>query len=452
VAGALSSRSHSACGVSRIYGDTAMTTIFSTISGQFSKALILGTFAPVALFIVAVIVALPPLVPAGSTVVGLLATLDMQGKVVAATLGGIVGTLALYNLNGGIIRFFEGYPWMKTWFGRRRIARYQRRFSAAEARWTGLRTLARALDKVGDDRCDMIDGRRVDVGNALTNTFPLGWDDVLPTRLGNTVRSFETYPDRQYGMEAIVLWPRLIAKIDKDYASAIDDAKMGLDFMLNCCVLSCISAALIIAVGVAYALPMASPPAFIGWLLTILALAALGRVFYGCSLTAASAWGEMVKGAFDLYRVDLLAPLGYTRAPTTKRQERTLWDNISLQMLYGADKVDASEPYYPERPAVGAPDGVEVDVSRGVSVATQDGALTITLLVRNVDRESRAATGVTVVDAVPEGFGYEWDSALIGTGGDKPPVRGANPYRFDVGELKANEEVIISYRIIPVGK
>src|SRR5258708_37349608 len=61
---------------------------------------------------------------------------------------------------------------------------------------------------------------------------------VLPTRFGNVIRCFERYSTLAYGMDAIVLWPRLVAKIGSEFAATIDEAKTSLDFMLNCSLLS----------------------------------------------------------------------------------------------------------------------------------------------------------------------------------------------------------------------
>ena len=75
-------------------------------------------------------------------------------------------------------------------------------------------------------------------GRILSESFPRNAEEILPTRLGNTIHAFEDYPDTRYGMDAVELWPRLVAKVDKEYRAVLDDAKASFDFMINSSVLS----------------------------------------------------------------------------------------------------------------------------------------------------------------------------------------------------------------------
>jgi hypothetical protein len=86
----------------------------------------------------------------------------------------------------------------------------------------------------------MAEQMRTDAGRRLNEEFPIERTSVLPTRLGNVIRSFEDYPERQYGMDGVTLWPRLVAKINKDHATVIEDAKITFDFLLNSAVLSAV--------------------------------------------------------------------------------------------------------------------------------------------------------------------------------------------------------------------
>jgi len=115
----------------------------------------------------------------------------------------------------------------------------------------GLRTLKDELDKDKKNAETVSDiwTRLSEVSRRLNSELPSDTSLLLPTRLGNVIRSFEEYPDRQYGIGAITLWPRLIAKIDKEYAAMMDDSKTSFDFMLNISLLSAFSALVITVVG-----------------------------------------------------------------------------------------------------------------------------------------------------------------------------------------------------------
>lgn len=50
-----------------------------------------------------------------------------------------------------------------------------------------------------------------------------------PTRLGNLLASFETYPTVKYGLDGVFYWPRLWVSIDKDLREELDSAQAVVD-------------------------------------------------------------------------------------------------------------------------------------------------------------------------------------------------------------------------------
>jgi uncharacterized repeat protein (TIGR01451 family) len=276
--------------------------------------------------------------------------------------------------------------------------------------------------------------------------------------LGNVIRNFEEYPDRQYGIGAIALWPRLIAKIDKEYATILDNAKTSLDFMLNISLLSVVTALIITLAGLFYFPPSSllysSSSAAMGyiaayWLLTILAFLVLSYMAYIGAIPRAKAYGASVKSAFDLYRFDLLKQLGYEHLPTTVKEERRLWDAISLQMIYG-DPPRGRDPLneYKALPVYARSESpfVDLEIARGVGRLQTDGTITITIKIKNNDARNRKGRNVVVVDTLPDGLEYEWDSATVNS--QAVPVVGTNPYYFDIVEIDAGAETILSYRAV----
>lgn len=424
-----------------------MSSILSAISGHFSKSLILGTVLPVAVFVILSLIFVAPLLPVDWLFLKPLEVLDTQWKVIAISFLVLVLSGVLYNLNVTLTRLFEGYPWKDSLLGKLRTCRYQAEFDAAQARWMGMRTLLRVLSP-SDLRYEKIKDKWNDFGRALNNEFPSLRSLVLPTRLGNVIRSFEDYPYRQYGIRAITLWPRLIGKIDKDYAAAIDDAKTSLDFMLNGSFLSGATALAILCLGLIYPSNLASLSSIILWVLEIILFAVTARLLYLASIGRASAWGAMIRGAFDLYRWDLLKQLGYRRVPATMAEERELWDNISVRMIVGdSPRLRLAEYSGRATFARGEPYVVDLETSRGASLPDTSGAITFTLGVKNVDEQGRTARRVVVMDTLPNGFDYEWGSA--NANGRRVEIDGANPYRFKIGDLSPNQEVMVTYRAIP---
>jgi hypothetical protein len=450
-----------------------VSSILSAISGQFSKSLILGTFFPVALFVTLNALFLVPLLPTDWQLQRELADVG-TGDVLIVSLMVIVLTGLLYNLNGPIIRFYEGYPWADSWLGRWRKRHYQEQWRLS----TELRPRAQDLDNVLGRRTppaglspearaawlqrkDRLGWLRTQLGQQ-TRRLPEHEDSVLPTHLGNLIRSFENYPHRQYKMAAITLWPRLLSVVGKEYIAFIDDAKTSLDFMLHCSALSALTALLLLVAGLLYPAALRGPALWLPWLLKILAAAALAHLFYLSSLGRAAEWGDFVKSAFDLYRWDLLKQLGYEREPSSAEEERELWDAISLQLVFGLQPQQRRPVEYklPASSPRRAPVDLQYEFARGVKPTAQTNVFEVTLRARNVDSQERAARRFILRDTLPAGCDYVWDSAryvkLDATVAERAPadtdatpnVTGTNPYQFEVGGLAHMQRVVLTYRAL----
>jgi len=434
-----------------------MTSIISAISGQFSKSLILGTFLPVVVFVILSLIFAVPLFPDTWSLLKPLETLGTQWKIAAFSFIAVVLSGLLYNLNIPLTQLYEGYPWANSWWGVKRTNRYQSQFDLINSRWFGMSKLAHAIDPQDPLRA-IIQAEREKYIQSLNVEFPRDRNFVLPTRLGNVIRSFEDYSYRQYGMESITLWPRLIAKIDKDYAGAIDDSKTSFDFMLNSSLLSAALALMILVVGLIYPIRLAAWSQWrfwIPWVVEVITFFSVSYWFYLLSIGRAAAWGEMVKSSFDLFRWDLLKQLGFTRLPTTMAEERAVWNDIYQQMLYGdtpntplADYRSLSTFAMPSAQA-GVPDLVYLRVARGVSRRARDGRFIVTLSVRNVDPREREARDIIVTDVLADGFDYQWGSARRIDSELSVEVEGVNPYQFRVGSLAFGEAMILRYRAVP---
>ena len=437
-----------------------MTNILSAISGHFSKNLILGTFFPVVLFVLLSLIFVVPLFPPDWPLFKPIIALDTQGKVLAISFLTIVLTGLLFNLNIPVLRLYEGYPWRESWIGKWFIRRRKKQFQAVRARRLGMRSLISELRKTRNDAelIARLTTRRRQAALRLNNEFPSKESLIIPTRLGNVIRSFEEYPDRQYGIGAIALWPRLTAKIDKEYAAVIDDSKTSLDFMLNLSILSAATALIITLAGLFYFPPSSllyssgstsMRAAIVFWLITIGAFLVLSYLSYAGAIPRANSYGAKVKSAFDLYRAELLKQLGYERTPKTVKEERSLWDAISLQMIYG-DPPWGRDPLneYKISPTFARSEQpfVDLEVARGVGRPGTDGAFTVTIMVKNADVKSRKARKVVVTDTLADGLDYEWNSAVVNN--QPAQVVGANPYRFIIGDVDAGVEVVLTYSVI----
>src|SRR5215510_4647528 len=268
-----------------------MTAILSSISGYFSRALILGTFLPVTIFVVLSLLFLVPALPAGLSLSDLMGGLD-TGKIVGISFLTIVLSGLLYNMNIPVLRLYQVYPWRRSWIGSWLTRRHIARLEAAQLRLESMRAVIRRMEAIDKDfesnsafvsevlenwkslgssierntvknrkwletwyksetesRIDQMKEQWSTLKSALLGEFgtyrieikrayPDKRGIVLPTRLGNAIRSFEYYSDREYGIDSVEIWPRLVSVIPTDYAVSIDDTKTTFDFMMNCSFLS----------------------------------------------------------------------------------------------------------------------------------------------------------------------------------------------------------------------
>ncbi|HRQ38318.1 MAG TPA: hypothetical protein PLD25_10425 [Chloroflexota bacterium] len=418
-----------------------MTNIFSSISGHFGRSLILGTFLPVTIFVILFLHFLAPMLPEDALILQPFKELDTPWQIVTISFATIVLSGFIYNLSIPITRFYEGYPWKDSWYGKRRIKHYQSQFDKASARWKGMRTLIRA--EFNSDTNSYWSS----LGQTLNTDFPAERNLILPTRLGNVFRGFERYSSHQYGIASITLWPRLLAKIDKEYASSIDDSMTSFDFMLNSSALCGVLSIAIIFTGLIYPIPLYEASLLLSWLFKSIAFALLSYSFYVFSISRAVAWGNMVKGAFDLYRWDLLQQLGYKHLPTNLLEERAIWDYISKQMIYGDHPSKPTFPYQEQETSLRVvPKNINIEVTKGFKKSATDNKIEIVFLVKNTDEQD--ADHLVVTDTVPSGYCFQWDSLNHGA---KPIiVKGTNPYYFVINGLASKAEEQFSYCICPL--
>ncbi len=434
-----------------------MTGLLSGISGHFPRQLTLGTLLPVVVFALFLQASIAPFELKDWQLLATLAQLDASWQLAATTLLTVVAAGLLYVLNNPVIRLYEGYPWRASRLGRRRIRRPRRRLETAMAQEKLLRHLRRALARRDreDPRIAALSAWEADLGRQIFGAFPRP-ALVLPTELGNVIRSFEDYPERQFQMAGITMWPRLVAKIPKDYAMTIDDAKTRFDLMINSSFLAALLALVITVDGLLRPAPFVALPALLAWLAKIGVCLALALLFYQGSVSRAAAWGRTIKSAFELYRLDLLESLGFRQTPASLAEERSLWLELRYQMEFGdpAGKPPAlryeTASKAPEAPtyARGSLDAASFEVSRGVEPEGA-GVLRIFVRVKNIDPE-RDAAEVTVVDTPPEGFAYRWGSARLD--GRRIEAAGTHPYRFPVGDLAHGHEATLSYGAVAIEK
>ncbi len=434
-----------------------MGAILSSISGQFTKSLVLGTFLPVVLFSLAFLFVMQPSLPVAFAVPALLAKMEPQWQLLLFTLLMIAAAGILYHLNIAVLRLYEGYLWENTWWG-------QWRKDVQAAYWTSLsshrvrmRKLENELKQINQAPYQLsIDGMsaaRQPIGLILNEAYPYSEATVLPTRFGNVIRNCEEYVSKRYGVSAIPIWPRLIAKIDPTYAAQMDDAKVSLDFMVNCSFLS----GLVAALGAWFTLASLSgrePLTLVAPIIKIFGFGLISWLFYKGAIGRAAAWGVNVKAAFDLYRLPLLTQLGYDEKPKTLEAEQAMWRALATEYSF---------PDWSKLPQAALPYSASIDPAPTFSVAVPAATTTltysrgitpppatpyplVTVTVRVQNTGTVDAASVMVTDVVPPNWNFVWGSAGL-AGAQRLTPQSSSPLTFDAGPLVAGATLTLSYNI-----
>lgn len=94
---------------------------------------------------------------------------------------------------------------------------------------TSLDATIRRLDQVNEE---VVEERTRRIRN-FEMYYPPELHEVMPTRLGNVLRSVDILVGKRYHLDAGLIWSRLQPNLPKDFAESLNDVRMGLDMMLT---------------------------------------------------------------------------------------------------------------------------------------------------------------------------------------------------------------------------
>jgi hypothetical protein len=339
--------------------------MFGEISKAFGKTFLIACFAPVSLLTAANVVLIRHHLVSKTWLA------DWHGfgfdKSLALGVATLVGATALFFLGSWVYRLFEGYSRGQCGiFGILALG-----MGLAGAKYGVLRPeVASLASTVGSllllvwlmhfilqayrrrrftterDRLEARPANDAARGKAmreLIKAYPGERDLVLPTRLGNMIRAFEHHPYALYRIDPISGWARLISQIPDGFASQIEDAKMGVTIRLNVTVVLGLLALEL------WFINSVTPRPWLPLAAAICIVSSYGS--YRSSFAPAMAWGEYVRSAFDLYRLDVLKQLGIEMptGPFTIQQERDIWQVVQYATYYVTDPGDRLKFTVPPR-------------------------------------------------------------------------------------------------------
>lgn len=169
--------------------------------------------------------------------------------------------------------------------------------------------------------------RRRDAASAdVELTFPHG--TVRPTALGNVLAAAEDYPGRAYGLDALVVWPRLYPLLPDAFLASVADALDTMQFLL---LISFLAGVLAVAGGLYIAVVNLGA---VTYLVVVLSGLAVCRLAYRSAVHAAIPYGLYLRAAFDLHRNALLTGL-HRPIPVTPAEEKRVWREVADSLWMG---------------------------------------------------------------------------------------------------------------------
>jgi hypothetical protein len=235
----------------------------------------------------------------------------------AALLAVAASGLVVQRLTFPVLRLIEGY-WPAFLNGPRRslVSRVSERATTERADLQKLadHVLGDIPDATAEQRASYV---RLDRRRRLRPSRP---DDYMPTRLGNILRAAETRPGDKYGLDAVVVWPRLWLLLPEAARQELLGARAGVD--------SAVAGAIW---GVLFCVFAAWTP------LAVLAGLVVAAASVGLwAPDRAEVFGDLVEASYDLYRVDLFRQLRWP-LPTDPQQERLEGKKLTEYLLRGSD-------------------------------------------------------------------------------------------------------------------
>jgi hypothetical protein len=138
-------------------------------------------------------------------------------------------------------------------------------------------------------------------GRTLRQHYPPNETDLLPTRLGNILRAAERHAGKPYGMDAVLMLPRLYPIASPGIAAAFLDRRNQLDVAAR------YTAVLTMMAGTGFV-------AFVDagmWLALPVVLAGLATLSHRATIRTALSYGESLRWLFDLNHAQATQALGW---------------------------------------------------------------------------------------------------------------------------------------------
>lgn len=240
--------------------------------------------------------------------------LPLSDKFIVWIILGVFIGLFLISIDIYIYQFFEGLCFwpgciknLKFIIEERKFKDMDRRLNVriGEEQWEREKNNKEDKDKLENINREILklSEKLRDYPYDLNQKFFCNRHSERPTKFGNLLAEYESYPEKQYNIHMRVFWPHIWLILPKDIRGdmelrgAMADFPVYLSFSFLCF-------SIIGPIGLFF-----QKGAIIASLVLIMSMA-LSGMFYKISIMAHRNYGKYVKAIFDLYRCDLGNKLG----------------------------------------------------------------------------------------------------------------------------------------------
>jgi len=214
---------------------------------------------------------------------------------VGAVLAAATATSVVSGMAPAVLRGLEGYwPRPLEWLRERLI----RRHSERAEKWND--ELKALQDEEANRELTPAERRKFVRLDLTLRRIPTRSEARMPTRIGNILRAAECWPRDKYGLDAVIVWPRLWLVLRGSTRDEIGDARAGLDQAIC---------------GLVWGVLLALWGLVALWAVGVAIIVA--AFFYRRIVTAAEDYGDLVEAAFDLERAELYRQLRAPLPPTS---------------------------------------------------------------------------------------------------------------------------------------
>ncbi len=153
---------------------------------------------------------------------------------------------------------------------------------------------------------------------------------LMPTKLGNAMRSMEAYGAEKYGLDSQIMWFELLDVAPASLQSALEDVSLEADTLV-CGIYTALALAAAALAGGAWRANYGTEDTKL-WVVSAVSIA-LTVIFYRVLLGTAANWAFAIKSMIDGSR-SLLREKYRLRAPTSAEDEKRMWEALISSRWY----------------------------------------------------------------------------------------------------------------------